>query len=127
VRPRTRSTRTQPSPFAPAEAPSTSELETERGVRYLLVSGRQDDGPWGPIGALWLSNDGERGGFLIHPWALDEGTEMLRSFRGALARGFTPPMIYDYWAHEPWTSNVIVDEERRAETLLLVNELLNVL
>jgi hypothetical protein len=119
--------RAQASPFAPVEAPSTSELETERAVRYLLVSGRQDDGPWGPIGAVWLSNDGERGGFLVHPWAIDLGTEMVRSYRGAVARGFTPSTIFEYWATEPWTSNVVVDDERRAETLLLVNELLNVL
>jgi hypothetical protein len=126
VRPRTRTTREQPSPFAPSEAPTTSELETERDVLYLLVSGRQDDGPWGPIGAVWVSNDGERGGFLIHPWALEAGAEMMRSYRGALDRGFTPTSIFDYWANDPWTSNV-VDEARQAETLLLVNELLNVL
>jgi hypothetical protein len=118
----------EPSPFAPVEPPSVLELEAERGVRYLLVSGRQDDGPWGPLGALWLSGDEARGGFLIHPWAVEGGSEMVRSYRGALARGFTPSTIFDYWAKEPWTgSNVLVDEERSAETLLLVNELLSVL
>jgi hypothetical protein len=116
------------SPFAPVETPSVLELRTERRVRYLLVSGRQDDGLWGAIGAMWLSADGERGGFLIHPWAVDNGTEMVRSHRNALARGFTPADVFDYWANEPWTgANLIVDEERSAETLLLVNELLAVL
>jgi hypothetical protein len=128
VGPRTRTTQGQASPFAPAEAPSTVELQTERAVRYLLVSGRQDDGVWGPVGAVWLSADRRRGGFLIHPWAIDLGTEMVRSYRGALTRGFTASTIYDYWAKEPWTgSNVVVDDERHTETLLLVNELLNVL
>jgi hypothetical protein len=110
------------------QAPSLLELRTERNVRYLLVSGRQDDGLWGAIGAVWLSEDRERGGFLIHPWAIDLGTEMVRSYRSALGRGFTPSTVFDYWAKEPWTgSNLVVDEERRAGVLLLVNELLNVL
>jgi hypothetical protein len=128
VGPRTRTIRDDLSPFAAAEAPSALELRSERAVRYVLVSGRQDDGVWGLVGAVWLSADGRRGGFLVHPWAIDLGAEMVRSYRGALARGFTPPTIFDYWAKEPWTgSNVIVEEERHAETLLLVNELLNVL
>ncbi|MGZ4114697.1 MAG: hypothetical protein ACXVQT_06425 [Actinomycetota bacterium] len=123
-----RTIQSEASPFAAVDAPSTLELQSERVVRYLLVSGRQDDGVWGPVGAVWLSADGLRGGFLIHPWAIDLGAEMVRSYRGAIARGFTPSTIFDYWAKEPWTgSNVVVEEERAAETLLLVNELLNVL
>ncbi|MGZ4108130.1 MAG: hypothetical protein ACXVQU_07675 [Actinomycetota bacterium] len=123
-----RTIQSEASPFAAVDAPSTLELQSERVVRYLLVSGRQDDGVWGPVGAVWLSADGLRGGFLIHPWAIDLGAEMVRSYRGAIARGFTPSTIFDYWAKEPWTgSNVVVEEEREAETLLLVNELLNVL
>jgi len=59
-----------PSAFAVAEMPRSSVLEYERRVRFLLVSGRQDDGLWGPIGALWLSDDGARGGFLVNPYAL---------------------------------------------------------
>jgi hypothetical protein len=126
--PRTRTTRGEASPFAAADAPSALELQGERAVHYVLVSGRQDDGVWGLVGAVWLSADGLRGGFLVHPWAIDLGAEMVRSYRGALARGFTPSTIFDYWAKEPWTgSSVIVEDERHAETLLLVNELLNVL
>jgi hypothetical protein len=123
-------TRTDPpprSPFESIDTPSTSDLRTEPRVRYLVVSGRQDDGPWGPIGAVWLSSDGVRGGFLVHPWAIERGGEMARGYRGALARGFTPSTIYEYWATEPWTSSVVVDEERSAGSLLLVNELLAVL
>jgi hypothetical protein len=123
----TRTIRDDGSPFATVEMPSTSELGSERDVRYLLLSGRQDDGPWGPIGAVWLSKDGERGGFLVHPWAIEAGAEMARGYRGALARGFTPSTVFEYWAGEPWTPNVVVDEQRRVETLLLVRELLDVL
>jgi hypothetical protein len=126
MRPRTHANH-DVSPFARVDAPTISDLETERSVRYLLVSGRQDDGPWGPIGAVWLSSDGERGGFLVHPWAIERGTDMVRGYRGALARGFTPSTIYEYWATEPWTSSVVVDDERDASSLVLVNELLNVL
>ncbi len=116
------------SPFAAVETPSVLELQAERRVRYLLVSGRQDDGLWGAIGAIWLSEDGRRGGFLIHPWGVGNGTEMVRSHRNAVARGFAPSDVFEYWANEPWTgANVVVDEERSAETLLLVNELLAVL
>lgn len=126
--PSTRTPQGEVSPFAPIEAPSILELEAERRVRYLLVSGRQDDGLWGPLGAMWLSSDGARGGFLIHPWAVDNGSEMVRSYRSALARGFTPSDVFEYWVREPWTgANVTVDDERSAETLTLVNELLNVL
>jgi hypothetical protein len=124
------SQRTSPgerSPFA-LETPSAPELEAEGHVRYLMVFGRQDDGAWGPLGAFWLSRDAERGGFLVHPWAIEPGSEMARSHRGALARGFTPEADFDYWANEPWTgANILVDRERRAGTLALVSALLDVL
>jgi hypothetical protein len=127
VTPTMRTIRREVSRFAAADAPSTLELQSGR-FATCWVSGRQDDGLWGPVGAVWLSADGLRGGFLIHPWTIDLGAEMVRSYLGAIARGFTPSTIFDYWAKEPWTgSNVVVEEERQAEMLLLVNELLNVL
>jgi hypothetical protein len=127
VRSSATATSAQGSPFA-LETPSWPELEAEREVRYLLVSGRQDDGVWGTIGAVWLSQDGARGGFLVHPLAIERGSEMARSHRGALARGFTPASIFEYWAREPWTgANVVVDAERRAGTLVLLAALLDVL
>ena len=43
------------SAFAVAEMPRSSALDAERRVRFLVVSGRQDDGFWGSVGALWLS------------------------------------------------------------------------
>jgi hypothetical protein len=111
------------SAFSIAESPTTAQLETEGPVRYLLVSGRQDDGLWGPLGALWLSADETRGGFLVHPWALWEGSEIVRGYRSALERAWTPAQVYAYWQREVWPRACLVDEERSAESLYLLNEL----
>jgi hypothetical protein len=115
------------SAFALADTPTTTELETEGRVRYLVVNGKQDDGLWGPIGALWLSQDGFRGGFLVNPWALWEGSEVIRGYRGALERHWSPEQIYRYWQGEVWRGSYSVDEEREAGTLFLLNELVNAL
>lgn len=117
------------SPFATLfEVPTVSDMQLAGRVRYTLVSGRQDDGFWGTMGALWLSQDDERGGFLVHPWALGLGSEMARSYRGALARGFTALSIYSYWRDEVWIgSNVAIAHERDAESLFLLNELVGAL
>ena len=115
------------SPFALAEEPSAPALEAECRVRYLLVNGKQDDGLWGPIGSLWLSADGRRGGFLVNPWAVWEGSEIVRGHRSALERGWSPETIYGYWQREVWRGSYSVDDEREAETLQLLNDLVNVL
>jgi hypothetical protein len=115
------------SAFALAEEPTAPELETEGRVRYLIVNGKQDDGLWGPIGALWLSEDRDRGGFLVNPWALWEGSEVVRGYRGALDRHWSPEQIYGYWQDEVWRGPYSVDEEREAGTLLLLSELVNAL
>ena len=111
------------SPFSLVESPTTAQLQTEGRVRYLLVSGRQDDGLWGPLGALWISEDDGHGGFLVNPWALWEGSEIVRGYRSALERAWTPAQIYAYWQREVWPRAYIVDEERSAESLYLLNEL----
>ncbi|HEX6332316.1 MAG TPA: hypothetical protein VF129_13670 [Actinomycetota bacterium] len=80
-----------------------------------------------PVGALWLSADGERGGFLVHPWALWEGSEFARGHRSALLRGWTPATIHRYWQEEVWRGTYAADDEVQAETLLLLNELLSTL
>ena len=113
----------EPSPFSLAQAPTTSELETEGPVRYVVVSGRQDDGLWGPLGAVWLSEDGQRGGFLVHPWSLWEGSEFVRGFDSALRRGWTPAAIFDYWLREVWPRGYTPEAERRSDSLHLLNEL----
>ena len=115
------------SAFALAEEPTAPELEAEGRVTYLVVNGKQDDGLWGPVGTMWLSEDRRRGGFLVSPWALWEGSEIVRGYRGALERHWTPEQIYGYWQGEVWRGPYSVDEEREAETLLLLSELLNAL
>lgn len=112
------------SPFELARVATVPELEAEGRVRYLAVSGRQDDGLWGPVGAVWISADGERGGFLVHSWALWEGGEFVRGYRSALERGWSAAAIYDYWRREVWPGTHAVDRERGCETLLLLNELI---
>jgi len=76
---------------------------------------------WGVIGALWLSIDGERGGFLVSPGAAWHGSEMVRSFRGALVRGWTEQSIFSYWAGLAGAvGTYMVDPEQRAESLFQV-------
>jgi hypothetical protein len=116
-----------PSAFAVAEMPRPSDLERERRVRFLIVSGRQDDGSWGPVGAMWLSEDHARGGFLVNPYALWNGSEIARSYRSAVRRGWRPETIFEYWSDEIWRGPYSVDEEQRAETLALLAELVNAL
>lgn len=115
------------SAFALAEEPTSPELEAEGRVRYLVVSGKQDDGLWGPVGAVWISEDACRGGFLVSPWALWEGSEVVRGYRGALERHWSPEQIYRYWQDEVWPGPYSVDDERESETLLLLFELVNAL
>jgi len=111
------------SPFAYADAPSPRYLESEGAVRYLMLSGKQDDGLWGPIGTIWISKDERRGGFLVNPWALWEGSEIVRGYRSALERGWTHPQIFSYWKGEVWPRGYVVDEARETETLMLLHEL----
>ncbi len=111
------------SPLSIVPGPSAVEVRSEGPVRYLVISGRQDDGLWGPLGALWRSEDAERGGFLVHPWALWEGSEMVRCYRSARAHGWTPEEIYRYWQREVWPGGYVVDEERTAASLMLLAEL----
>jgi hypothetical protein len=112
------------SPFSVFPPPASFELESEGRVRYLLMHGKQDDGVWGPVGALWLSTDGQRGGFLVHPWALWEGSEFVRGIRSGFERGWTPATIYHYWQEEVWRGTYTAEGELEAETLLLLNEML---
>ena len=115
------------SPFMLLDHPTTDDLRNEGPVRYLLVSGRQDDGLWGPVGALWLSEDGLRGGFLVSPWALWAGSEIVRGQASATRRGWTPEAIYRYWQREVWRGTHAVDEERRSRSLALLSEVVSAL
>ena len=90
-------------------------------VRFLLVSGGRDNGRWGLVGAFWLSIDGTRGGFLVSPESIWQGSEMVRSFRSALARGWTPEEVYRWWqAQVGAVGNVMIDPQQHADTLFQV-------
>jgi hypothetical protein len=115
------------SPFAVLDAPTSASIRLEGAVRYLLVSGRQDDGSWGPVGAIWLSEDERRGGFLVSPWALWAGSELVRGYRSALGRGWSPAQIYGYWRAEVWPRGHVVDDERDAGSLQLLADLIEAL
>jgi hypothetical protein len=108
------------SPFATL-SPQFTELHREGAVRFLLVSGERDDTAWGVIGAFWLAEDGGHGGFLVSPESLWHGSEMVRSYRGALARGWTEEGIHRYWeAQSGSTGTYMIDPEERAGSLFQV-------
>ncbi len=113
---------TEDSPLATLRGilPSAHVL-SDGPVRYLLVAGERDDGMWGLIGAFWRSIDGAKGGFLVSPDAIWAGSEMVRSFRGAQARGWTVERIYAYWqAHVGVSGRLMIDPQQHADTLFQV-------
>jgi hypothetical protein len=96
----------QISPFATSPPPQLRDLQREGAVRFLLVAGERDD---------------SRGGFLVAPESLWQGSELVRSYRGALAREWTPERIYRYWKAEAGNANTfMIDPEERAGSLDLV-------
>jgi hypothetical protein len=119
---RTRGAWGSPSPFATPPASTTlPHLATEGRVRFLLVSGERDDTTWGLVGAFWLSEDGARGGFVVSPDSLWHGSEMIRSYRGALGRGWSDQRIFEYWEAQTGSlGTYMVDPEKTAETLFEV-------
>jgi hypothetical protein len=113
---------TDESPLAAVRTilPSAHVL-SDGPVRYLLVSGERDDGRWGLIGAFWRSIEGGKGGFLVSPDAIWAGSEMVRSFRGAQARGWTVQRIYAYWqAHVGLAGRLMIDPQQHADTLFQI-------
>jgi hypothetical protein len=108
------------------DAVTFSELRSEGRVHYLIVSGERDSGAWGVIGAFWLSWDSERGGFLVNPNAIYVGSEMVRSYRGALQRGWTSDQIYRYWQSRVGAKGEPhkVDRQQQADSLLRLNHMI---
>lgn len=93
----------------------------EGPVRFLLVSGSKDNGRWGLVGAFWLSIDGARGGFLVSPESIWQGSEMARSFKSARARGWSPEEVYRWWqAQVGAVATVMIDPQQHADTLFQV-------
>src|SRR2546425_11823628 len=106
-------------PLAALRDPVTApDALAEGPVRFLLVSGDLDDGRWGLIGAFWLSIDGARGGFLVAPHAIWQGSEMARSFRGALSRRWRAEDVYRHWQHQSGAAGTImIDPQPHAYSL----------
>ena len=121
-RQRTRSIGEERSPLSVTRDRVTApDALAEGPVRFLLVSGELDDARWGLVGAFWLSIDGARGGFLVAPPAIWQGSEMARSFRSAVTRGWTPEEIYRYWQHQVGaTGTIMIDPQQHADTLFQV-------
>ena len=109
-------------PLAALRDPVTAHDALAEGpVRFLLVSGDLDDGRWGLIGAFWLSIDGTRGGFIVAPQAIWQGSEMARSFRGALSRSWHAEDVYRYWQRQVGAAgSLMIDPQQHADTLFQV-------
>jgi hypothetical protein len=111
----------QSSPFATRPALQFADLQREGSVRFLLVSGERDDAAWGIVGALWLADEGDHGGFLVAPGSLWHGSEMVRSYMGAVERGWTHERIYGYWEEQVGsTRTYMIDPGERASSLFEV-------
>ena len=123
-----RATWDEVSPFATAPEPTqVHHIHAEGSVRYLIVSHERDDGSWGIVGAFWLSLDEQRGGFIVAPSALWHGSEMVRSYRGALDRGWTEKAIFSYWGDVAGAEGAyMVDPEHVSDDLFKVARLVGV-
>jgi hypothetical protein len=110
------------SPLAQVTSPVTEPGALSEGpVRFLLVSGQLDDARWGLVGAYWLSIDGERGGFIVAPPAIWSGSEIVRSYRGALGREWDHERIYEYWQRQVGLAGPhMIDPQQHADTLFQV-------
>jgi hypothetical protein len=115
-------TSTEDDPLASLRSPvAAPDALAEGPVRFLLVSGGRDDARWGLVGAFWLSIDAQRGGFLVSPEAIWSGSEMVRSLRSALARGWTHEEVYRWWqAQVGAVGQVMIDPQQHADTLFQV-------
>lgn len=106
------------SPFAVGQGMDPELLRCEGQVRYLLVRGTRDGSSVAAVGAIWVSEDGRRGGVVPNPNSSWAAAELVRNHDGALERGWSPERIFDYWRDtrdEPW--GLDIDPPQVAETL----------
>ena len=90
-------------------------------MKFLLVSGQLDDNRWGLVGAYWISIDGVRGGFVVAPDGIWAGSELVRSYKGAMQRGWDEEKIYSYWqAQVGMAGKFMIDPQQHADTLFQV-------
>ena len=112
----------QVSPLNTVHEPLSQPRALSEGpVKFLLVSGATDEGRWGLVGAYWLSIDAERGGFIVSPNAIYTGTELAKSLRSAIDRGWDAERIYAYWRNQVgMAGKIMVDPQQHADTLFQV-------
>lgn len=116
------STAWEHSPLAAVrERISAPDSLSEGPVKFLLVSGQLDDVRWGLVGAYWVSIDGSRGGFVVAPDAIWSGSELVRSYKGALGRGWDAERVYNYWQGQVgMAGRFMIDPQQHADTLFQV-------
>ena len=96
----------------------TDSIDGGAGFDTVLVRGTDEGRDLGVVGAIWVSEDGERGGVVPNPEAGWAGAELARNHRGALERGWTPARIFEYWrqtADEVW--GLQIEPGERAQSL----------
>jgi hypothetical protein len=110
------------SPLASLREPvAAPDALAEGPVKYLLVSGGRDNGRWGLVGAFWVSIDGSRGGFLVAPEAIWQGSEMVRSYKSARQRGWSHEEVYHWWQSQVGlVDTIMIDPQEHADTLFQV-------
>ncbi len=116
------STAWEHSPLAAVrERISAPDSLSEGPVKFLLVSGQLDDVRWGLVGAYWVSIDGGRGGFVVAPDAIWSGSELVRSYKGAISRGWDAERVYSFWQTQVgMAGRFMIDPQQHADTLFQV-------
>ena len=103
------------SPFASAERVDPELLRTEGRVRYLLVRGAGSG--VGVVGAIWVSDDGLRGGVIPNPDGVWAAGELIRNHRNAVERGWSPLRIFSYWRENVEPLGYEIGSPETAESL----------
>ena len=95
-------------------------------LRFILMHATRTDGSVWPLGAVWLNDSGDDGGFLPARAGGWLSEEMQRSYDGAIARGWTPSRIFEYWERRAaGHDDVIVDAPEGGDDLDDVRRILD--
>ena len=100
------------------------ELEDHAPVWYVVMRGHRDDGSFGAIGVVWVTETSTAGGFIAAPSAGWLGDEMRRSYDGARERGWDANRIFRYWSDEDGEhTGLSLDPPARASDLIAVRRI----
>jgi hypothetical protein len=89
-------------------------MRTDGPLKFRIVRGTRQDHAFGVIGAVWLSADTERSGFIANPAAGNAMTPWVMMWRGALEGGWKPRDIYEY-ASDSLDRSVVASAEFETE------------